>query len=63
MIKLYIFRASQASTLEEAMSDGAVYYVGKFETQHAVDVAKGIVEVTADCIDAGEDMVYVEVGL
>lgn len=63
MIKLYIFRSTQADTVDEAATDGSLYFVGEFETPHAVCVAKGIIEVTADCMDFGEDIMYVEVAL
>lgn len=65
MIRLYIYRTSQASTLIEAIQDGSIRYIDTFENTSVGDVAKldavkSYIEITSECLDACEEIVFIE---
>lgn len=61
MIELHIFRKTQADSLTCAMEDGSLYFIGTFSDSNMVDQIKDIIEITVDCMDSDEEIVFVEV--
>jgi hypothetical protein len=59
--ELYFYRNSQAENLEVAMHDGAVRFAGKYTCRTKLGQAKGLINITADCLDGDEVIVFVEV--
>ena len=65
MIRLYVYRKSQATTLLEANYDGAIRYIDTFESTTVADLskidqAKIWMRVVAEAMDMSETLVFVE---
>ena len=65
MIRLYVYRSSQASSLTEANQDGAIRYIDTFENttvgdQAKIDQAKIWMNIIAESMDMDEVLVFVE---
>lgn len=65
MIRLYVYRKSQASSLPEANVDGAVRYIDTFESTTVgdlakIDQAKVWCNIIAEMIDNTEELTFVE---
>ena len=65
MIRLYVYRTSQASTLIEANQDGAIRYINTFESTTVADLAeidkvKLYCNLVAEMCDNTETLCFVE---
>jgi len=65
MIRLYVYRGSQAASLVHANIDGAIRYIDTFESttvddQAKIDQVKVWLRVVAEAMDMSETLVFVE---
>jgi len=65
-MKLYFFRSSQAANIYEAVRDGALSYVGEYETttkgdEQSIAAIKQLIAVVTEACDSTEIMRFVEV--
>ena len=65
MIRLYVYRKSQADGLIQANTDGAIRYIDTFESttvgdQATIDQAKVWCNIVAEMIDNTEELAFVE---